>query len=156
MILPLLLTWHIPQLAMALSPMHIPVLLCAFLCGSYYAVAIGAVAPLLRFMLFGLPPIFPMGTAMCFELAIYGLVAGLMYKKLPKKKLFVFVSLITAMLCGRVVWGVAMAVQLGARFSWGAFVAGAFTNAIPGILLHIVLIPSIVFVLAPKLHKNDK
>jgi len=68
-----------------LCPMHIPVLLCGFLCGPAWAAIVGAVAPLLRFALFGMPPIFPTGTAMAFELAAYGAVSGLMYRLLPKK-----------------------------------------------------------------------
>ena len=68
MVLPFL-TGQIPEIGSALSPMHIPVLLCGFLCGPAYAAAVGAVAPLLRFALFGMLPIFPTGVAMCFELA---------------------------------------------------------------------------------------
>ena len=82
MVLPFL-TGQIPQIGSALSPMHIPVLLAGFLCGSWWAMAVGAVAPLLRFALFGMPPIFPTGVAMCFELAAYGLVSGLLYARLP-------------------------------------------------------------------------
>jgi len=156
MLLPLL-TGQIPQIGMALAPMHIPVLLCAFFCGPYYAIIIGAAAPLLRFMIFGMPPIFPMGAAMCVELAVYGLMAGILYMMLPKRKINVFVSLIAAMVCGRVFWGGAMAIFSGAAgntFTWQMFMAGAFTNAIPGIILHVILIPAIVIVLAPRLHKN--
>ena len=84
MVLPFL-TGQIPQIGSALSPMHIPVLMCGFLCAPAYAAAVGFIAPLLRFALFGMPPIFPTGVAMCFELATYGLVAGVLYRRLPKK-----------------------------------------------------------------------
>ena len=50
------LTGQIPQIGSALSPMHIPVLLAGFLCGPWWAMAVGAVAPLLRFFLFHTPP----------------------------------------------------------------------------------------------------
>ena len=86
MVLPFL-TGQIPQIGSALSPMHLPVLLCGFLCGPVYALAVGAVAPPLRFALFGMPPIFPTGVAMCFELAAYGVISSLMYRRLPRKKL---------------------------------------------------------------------
>lgn len=79
------LTGQIPQIGNALSPMHIPVLLCGFVCGGPLGLVVGFIAPLLRYMLFGMPPIFPTGIAMAFELAIYGLAAGLLYKRLPKK-----------------------------------------------------------------------
>ena len=75
MVLPFL-TGQIPSIGSALSPMHIPVLLCGFLCGPAYAAVIGAIAPALRFMLFGMPPLFPVGVAMSFELAAYGLISG--------------------------------------------------------------------------------
>lgn len=149
MVLPFL-TGQIPQIGSALSPMHIPVLLAGFLCGPWWALAVGAAAPLLRFALFGMPPLFPTGAAMCFELAAYGVASGLLYAHLPKKTSNIYVSLVAAMLAGRVVWGVVMAVisgVSGSAFTWGAFLAGAFLNAIPGIIVHILLIPVIVMAL---------
>ena len=149
MVLPFL-TGQIPEIGSMLCPMHIPVLLCGFLCGPAWAAVVGAVAPLLRFMIFGMPPLFPVGVAMCVELATYGAVSGLLYHALPRKPLYVYASLIAAMLAGRVVWGVVRLVLSGVNgtaFTWAAFMAGAFTQAIPGIILHIVLIPVIVFAL---------
>jgi len=147
MLLPLLTG---PQLGAALSPMHIPVLLCGFIAGPFYAAIVGFIAPMLRFMLFGLPPIMPIGIAMCFELAVYGAVSGLLYKVLPKKTAFIYISLIGAMLFGRIVWGIArllLSGVAGAPFTFGLFMAGAFINAVPGIILHIALIPVIVITL---------
>ena len=149
MVLPFL-TGQIPQIGSALSPMHIPVLLSGFLCGPWWAMAVGAAAPLLRFVLFGMPPIFPTGVAMCFELAAYGLVSGLLYARLPKKTANIYVSLLVAMVAGRVVWGiarVALSGVAGQPFTWAAFLAGAFVNAVPGIILHILLVPVIVLAL---------
>ena len=149
MVLPFL-TANIPEIGSALCPMHIPVFLCAFLCGPWWAVSVGVAAPLLRFLLVGMPPVFPTGLAMCFELAAYGMIAGLLYKMLPKKPVNIYVSLIAAMLGGRVVWGMARVIMSGvsgAGFTWAAFMAGAFTNAVPGIIVHILLIPVIVMAL---------
>ena len=149
MVLPFL-TGQIPEIGSMLSPMHIPVLLCGFIAGPFWAAAIGLIAPVLRFALFGMPPLFPVGIAMCFELAVYGAVSGLRYSQLSKKTVNIYISLISAMLLGRIVWGV---VQLllsgvtGTAFTWAAFIAGAFTSAIPGIILHIALIPVIVMAL---------
>ena len=70
------LTGQIPQIGSMLLPMHLPVLLCGLVCGWQYGALIGFVLPLLRFALFGMPPIFPTGIAMCFELAAYGFLAG--------------------------------------------------------------------------------
>ena len=149
MVLPFL-TGQIPEIGSMLSPMHIPVLLCGFICGPAWAAVVGAVAPLLRFALFGMPPLFPTGVAMCVELATYGAVSGLLYSLLPRKPLNVYVSLIAAMLAGRVVWGIVRVVLSGvsgSAFTWAAFMAGAFINAVPGIIVHILLIPVLVMAL---------
>ena len=146
MVLPFL-TGQIPQIGSALSPMHIPVLLCGFICGWPYGLAVGFLEPLLRFMLFGMPPIFPTGIAMAFELASYGVVTGLLYKKLPKTIPNIYISLIVSMLAGRVVWGIVMSIIAGVsqvQFSLQLFLAGAFLNAMPGIICHLILIPVIV------------
>ncbi|MBO4679661.1 MAG: ECF transporter S component [Lachnospiraceae bacterium] len=149
LVLPLL-TGQIPQIGKMLSPMHIPVLLCGFFCSPWYGLVVGFIAPLLRGLIFGMPVLFPSGVIMAFELATYGCVSGLLYKLLPKKIVYIYVTLIAAMLAGRVVWGVVSAIVYGitkAEFGWQAFMAGAFINAVPGIILHIVLIPVIVIAL---------
>ena len=143
------LTAQIPQVGSMLLPMHLPVLLCGFVCGWPYGLLVGAVTPLLRSMLFGMPPLYPTAVAMAFELAAYGLLAGLFYKLLPKKPVYVYVALILAMLCGRAVWGLAQMVLMllvAQPFTWQIFMAGAFGNALPGFIVQLVLIP--VFVLA--------
>ncbi len=149
MVLPFL-TGQIPEIGSMLSPMHIPVLLCGFLTGPLYAAVVGAVAPLLRFALFGMPPIFPAGVAMCVEMAVYGAISGLLYRKLPRSTVSIYVSLVAAMLLGRIVWGAARFILSGISsvpFTWAAFMAGAFTSAVPGIILHIALIPVLVLAL---------
>ncbi len=149
MVLPFL-TGQIPQIGSRLSPMHIPVLLCGFLCGPAWAAVVGAFAPMLRFALFGMPPLFPTGAAMCFELLTYGVAAGALYRLLPKNRGSIYASLIAAMLAGRIVWGAVSALLLsasGGAFTFAAFAAGAFVNAVPGIVLHIILIPVIVMAL---------
>ena len=149
MVLPFLIG-QIPQIGSALSPMHIPVLLCGFLCGPAYAAVVGAIAPVLRFALFGMPPIFPTGVAMCFELAAYGCISGLLYRLLPRRRSSIYIALIVAMLGGRVLWGIVRVILSGvsgSAFTWAAFMSGAFINAVPGIIVHIVLIPVIVMAL---------
>lgn len=144
------LTGQLQSLGNALCPMHLPVLLAGFLCGPLWAAALGFLAPLLRFVLFGMPPIYPIGAAMAVELAVYGLVSGLLYQKLPKTTGSIYISLIAAMLSGRLVWGAVRAVMSGvsnAGFTWAAFWSGAFAEAVPGIVLQIVLIPLLVLAL---------
>ena len=143
-------TGQIPQIGAMLCPMHIPVLLCGFICGWPWGLAVGVIAPLLRSATLGMPPMFPTAVCMAFEFATYGAVSGLMYKVLPKSKLSVYASLLIAMVTGRLVWGVAMFACLGltgGSFGFKAFLASAVTNALPGIILQIVLVPAIVMVL---------
>ena len=144
------LTGQIPEIGSMLCPMHLPVLLCGFICGPFWGLAVGFVAPLLRSVLTGgFPPMFPTAVCMAFELAAYGAVTGLMHKLLPRKKLYIYLSLLTAMVAGRLVWGAAMFFCVGAQggFTFAAFLAGAVTNALPGIAVQIVLVPVLVMLL---------
>lgn len=144
------LTGQLQQFGNMLCPMHIPVLLCGILCGWPWGLAVGFIAPLLRFVLFGAPVIYPIGLAMAFELATYGFSAGLCYKLLPKTPGYVYAALLCGMIDGRIVWGLAryiMAGLSGSEFPFSAFLAGAVTNAIPGIILQLVLIPILVLAL---------
>ena len=139
-------TGQIPQVGAMLCPMHLPVLLSAFFVGWKWAMAVGFTAPILRFALFSMPPM-PFGIAMAFELATYGLVASVVYNILPKKKWAIYASLITAMIVGRVVWGAARLVIAGITanpFTWQMFIGGALLEAIPGIIIQLILIPIIV------------
>ena len=138
------LTGQIPQIGSMLCPMHIPVLLCGFFCGGTMGFLVGLIAPVLRSFLFGMPPMFPVAICMAFELAAYGLVSGVLYRKLPGKKGAVYGALIVAMVLGRVVWGIAMMACIGGQFGMEAFLAGAVTTALPGIILQLVLIPVVV------------
>ncbi len=145
------LTAQIPSVGSRLLPMHIPVLLCGFVCGWQYGLIVGFIAPLFRSILFGMPPMFPIAVAMAFELATYGCVAGLLYKLLPKKNIYIYISLILSMICGRIVFGIVNIFLYGlsgSAFTWKIFFAGTFINAIPGIVLQIIIIPSIIIALS--------
>ena len=88
---------------------------------------------------------------MAFELAVYGFAAGILHQVLPAKKWSVYLSLVLSMIAGRLVWGLAMFVCVGfdtGKFGLSAFVASAFVNAIPGIILQLIVIPIIVMVLS--------
>ncbi len=144
------LTGQIQTIGNVLCPMHIPVFLCAYICGWKWAAAVGLVSPFLRYAAFGMPPIMPIGIGMAFEMMTYGIVAGLLYKILPKKTLNIYVSLIISMIAGRIVWGIARLVIAGVvadAFTWQMFISGALLTAVPGIILHIILIPIIVMAL---------
>jgi len=138
------LTGQIPTIGSMLLPMHIPVLLCGFIIGAPYGLLVGIITPLLRSMIFGMPPMLTAIT-MAFELGTYGFISGYLYNKLPKSIVNIYVSLIGAMIIGRVVWGmVSMLIYGMGSFGFSAFIAGGFSNAIPGILLQLVLIPILV------------
>lgn len=143
-------TMQIQAFGSMLLPMHIPVLLCGFICGAPYGLIVGFITPLLRSVITSMPPIYPIALAMAFELAAYGFLAGLLYKILPKKPLLVYVDLILAMIGGRIVWGIASLVLFaikGNAFTLALFLNGAFVNALPGIIVQIVLIPLIILAL---------
>ncbi|MCM1165325.1 MAG: ECF transporter S component [Lachnospiraceae bacterium] len=146
-----LLTGQIKQIGNMLLPMHIPVIMCGLICGWKYGLGVGFITPLLRSVLFSMPPMYPQAVAMAFELATYGLVVGLLYGRSKWKCIIsLYRSMIIAMLAGRVVWGVAMVFLLGLGengFTWQAFLAGAFLNAFPGIILQLVFIPAMMLVL---------
>lgn len=147
------LTGQIPEVGSMLCPLHIPVILCGFICGWPWGLVVGFVAPLLRSVTLGMPVLFPIAVCMAFELAAYGFTSGLMHRILPPKKPYIYCSLLVAMLAGRLVWGVAMFICMGldgGSFTFAAFIAGAFTNAIPGIVIQIILIPILVAVLDNK------
>ena len=144
------LTGQIPEIGAMLCPLHIPVLLCGFICGWQWGLTIGFVAPLFRSLTLGMPPLFPTAVCMAFELAAYGAIAGIMHRLLPKRKPFIYCSLLIAMIIGRLIWGAAMFICLGisgSGFTFSAFLAGAFVNAVPGIIVQLVLVPLLVMVL---------
>ena len=143
------LTGQIPEIGAMLCPMHLPVLLCGFICGPVWGVAVGFVAPLLRAFTLGMPPPFPTALCMAFELAAYGFMSGFLYRLLPKKVINIYVSLILSMIVGRLVWGLVQFCCMGldtTRFGFSAFWAGAVVNALPGIIIQLILIPILVAV----------
>lgn len=144
------LTGQIPQIGAMLCPMHIPVLLCGFFCGGPSGFLVGLIAPILRSAVFGTPLMFPKAVCMAVELSFYGLLSGVLHRYLPKTKWNVYVSLIAAMVIGRIVWGCAMLLCMGldvSRFGFSAFIFGALINAIPGIVIQLILIPILVITL---------
>lgn len=143
-------TGQIPEIGSMLLPMHIPVLLCGMIVGGPWGLLIGFLCPLLRSALFSMPPPYPTAVSMAFELAAYGLISGLFYRRLRSKGVAgIYLSLIAAMLLGRVVWGITRWIMMafGTQFSIALFFVGGFTSAVPGIVLQLILIPIILAVL---------
>ena len=146
MLLPFV-TGQVPEIGNMLCPMHIPVMLCGFLCGWQYGLLVGFTAPLLRSFIFAAPPLFPHAVSMAFELAVYGFMTGFLNKRLPQKTVFIYINLIISMISGRIVWGLVRLIIYGlgySQFSVSMIVAGACAQAIPGIILQLILVQVIV------------
>lgn len=138
--------------------MHLVVMLCGVICGWKYTLIVGLTMPFLRSLLFGMPPLYPNAVWMALELATYGFVIGFMYS-LKKKysRGYLFVCLVSSMIAGRIVWGIAKAILLGVAnkpFGIKAFLIGGFVDAIPGLLIQFILIPLIVELLERKTNKK--
>jgi riboflavin transporter FmnP len=145
-----MVTGHVPQIGNMLCPMHLPVLLCGFVCGGPWGLAVGFITPLLRSVTFGMPPLFPTAIAMAFELATYGAVSGFLYRKAKHTLPMIYAVLVTAMVAGRLVWGAVrfvLAGLTGSSFPFSAFLSGAVLTAVPGIIAQLILIPLILVAL---------
>ena len=142
-------TGQIQAIGNKLLPMHIPVLICGFVCGWKYGLMVGFMTPLLRSLLFSMPA--PANAiCMAFELATYGAISGLTYQQTKGSKFRIYTSLLGAMFGGRIVWGTVSVIIFGiskSAFTWQMFFGGALLNAIPGIIVQLVLIPIIVLAL---------
>lgn len=139
----------IPNSGTVLSPMHIPVLLCGLVCGWAFGLAAGLLGPLVSSLLTGMPPAPYLGPMMV-ELAVYGLVTGLMLKLVKTGKLYVdlYISLVTAMLVGRVIAGLARGFLFApGQFTLQLWATGYFVTSLPGVLVHLAIIPSLVVAL---------
>lgn len=143
-------TGQIPQIGRMLLPMHLPVLLCGLVCGWQYGGAVGFLLPFVRYMIFHMPPM-PNGIAMAFELAAYGIIAGLAYGRSRWKCVIaLYRALLAAMVGGRLVWAavrVLMTGVAGVPFTWEIFLTEALVSAVPGIALQLLFIPAVMVAL---------
>ncbi len=155
-----MLTGQIPQIGSMLLPMHIPVFLCALVCGPSWGIPMAFVLPLFRSLIFSRPNMYPEAISIAFEMASYALVAGILYQRSRWKCMRALIrSILSAMLVGRIV---RCAVQLsllgmaGMKFSFSGFFVGVIVTGIPGMLLQLVLIPAVMLMLhRTKLVKSD-
>lgn len=142
----------IPRSGMILLPMHLPVLLCGLLAGPAWGLICGALTPLLSNLVSGMPPAGPILYSMIFELAVYGLLAGLAFQFIRTKSLVLdlYLSLILAMLGGRIVYGLANGLIFSAGTGYGleAWFTASFVTGLPGIAMQLVLIPLLYGALA--------
>ncbi len=146
-------TSQIKEIGDTLLPMHLPVMLCGLICGPFYGLAVGLVLPILRSVSFSMPPLYPNAVWMALELATYGFVIGLLYRRKQGEIGHIYLCLVTAMVSGRIVWGIAKTVLLGLAgkaFTFEAFIIGGIIDAVPGIIIQLVLIPLIMSVINKK------
>ena len=139
----------IPRAGMIYLPMHIPVLLCGLICGWPFGLLCGLAGPALSSVITGMPPAATL-PSMMIECAIYGCIAGLLMAIVRTRKTYLdlYISLIGAMLCGRIIAGILQALIFSAgKYSISAWATSYFVTALPGIIIQIVLLPSIVFAL---------
>ncbi len=145
------LTGQIKEIGNMLLPMHIPVMLCGLICSPQYGLIIGAITPILRSSLFGMPVMFPSAIGMAFELSTYGFVIGYLFKNTKWKCIkSLYRCMLISMVSGRVVWGIVQCFLLGLGdngFTMTAFISSSFLKAIPGIILQLVLIPAVMLIL---------
>ena len=154
----------IPRAGSIILPMHIPVLLAGLICGWKFGLITGVAGPLLSSWLTGMPPtgIVPV---MMIELGTYGLVAGIVIQlvRTNRASLDLYISLVSAMLIGRVVAGIAQFVyffgspgffggvyEYGIRvsgYTWALWTTSYFVTSLPGLVIQIAFIPSVVMAL---------
>ena len=139
----------IPNAGSILLPMHIPVLLCGLVCGPVYGLACGILAPLLSSLITSMPPMAMLPSMIC-ELAVYGLVAGILIRVIKTRYNIanLYLSLLGAMLIGRVIYGALNSLIFRAgEYSLQLWLTGAFVTALPGIAIQLVLLPVLVLAL---------
>lgn len=147
------MAFHTIGLGSVFSPMHLPVLLCGLVCGGWYGLFCGLAGPLLSSLLTGMPG--PMGLmTMVPELMAYGLAAGFAMKLIRTHSLVadIYIALITAMVLGRIVGGIAQLVViqvmgLDSAFGIVIWLNSYFVGTLPGIISQLLVIPVLTLTL---------
>ncbi len=143
--------FHATSLGGVLSPLHIPVLLCGIVCGSWFGAFCGIAGPILSSLLSGMPGPTSLIT-MIPELVAYGIVCGVIMHFVKTKKVILdlYIAMIIAMVAGRIVGGIAkIFFYLGKAegYTFTLWMNSYFITAFPGIVLHLILIPILVLTL---------
>ncbi len=114
-------------------PMPFFVLLAGILLGWRAGLATAIAAPLISFSLSGMPAMKILPYLM-FQLAVFGLVSGII-----RKKMDVFFSLLVAMISGWIAIGVSLA--LFSKMNALNYVFTGIKNGLPGIAISLIIIP---------------
>lgn len=145
------IAFHAIGLGSALSPMHIPVLLCGIVCGGGYGALCGILGPILSSLLSSMPPMM-MLPRMIPELLVYGLAAGLAMKyiRTGSGAADTYWSLGIAMIAGRIAGGIATAIFYAVTsgvYSITLWATSYLVESVPGIIAHLILVPLLAFTL---------
>ncbi len=127
-------------------PMHIPVLVCGFICGPFYGFIVGLLTPFISHIIFSMPPsaILPQ---MLVELASYGLFVGILNNiiKINNELIKNYIVLISAMLIGRIIYGLFNGfIYMANTYSLSIWLMAAFVTALPGIIIQLLIIPILI------------
>lgn len=139
----------VPNAGQIFLPMHIPVLLAGLCCGWPFGLLAGVAGPLLSSLFTGMPPLAYLPSMLC-ELALYGLLSGAFSSRLRSGRLVVdlYLSLVAAMLLGRVAAGLLQAALFSAgNYSLAIWAAAYFVQGLPGIVIQLLLLPPLVMAL---------
>ncbi len=140
------IVFHAMGLGKVFLPMHIPVFLAGFVCGPAIAMLVGIVTPLISSVFTGMPPFMPpIAQAMVLELAVYGLVTGYLFRK---ARLGVYVSMIIAIISGRIVYGVLAHLLMPLlgfpNVPIWAPLTVSLLESLPGVVLQLVVVPGLL------------
>ena len=141
--------FHALLLGTALSPIHLPVLLCGLICGWPYGLFCGALGPVLSFLLSSMPPLTVL-ISMVPELGVYGLIAGLGMKLIRTGKLIpdLYLSLLPALVLGRIAGGAAKVLfylSTAESYTVAMWISSYVVGTLPAIVLQLVLLPALVW-----------
>ena len=149
------LTGQIPQIGSLISPMHIPAFLCGMTCGPVWGAVVGAVSPLLRSLIFTMPPM-AIAPMMAVELAAYGALAGILLKILPKGNLWLYVNLAVSMIGGRILYAAVKIAVMGLGEAGPLVVLfDTFVGTWVGMIVHFIVVPPLVMLIR-KLEKSKQ
>ena len=149
-------THFLAEFANKISLMHIPVYVAGIMCGPLYGLIVGVFSPLFSMFLFNMPTA-THAYSMMIELGAYGLFSGIFFNLIKtKSNLFnIYSSLILSMLIGKLIYGICNALIFkSGEYSFAIWISAAFINGILGIILHLIIVPSICFFLKKRMNYN--
>lgn len=145
------LAFHAVGLGAAFSPLHLPVLLCALLCGPVYGGFCGLAGAVVSCLLTSMPSPFQL-IYMIPEVCTYGVIAGWLSGRVHTGRVLpdLWLSLIPAMLLGRVVGGAVQAVlylSTAREYSLALWAGGYLAGTLPGAALQLAVLPPLALAL---------